>query len=46
MKKMTIYLNMIVKNEANIIVETLNNIRSFIEIDYIVICDIGSSDGT
>ncbi|ESK38091.1 hypothetical protein P256_02015 [Acinetobacter nectaris CIP 110549] len=46
MKKMTICLNMIVKNEANIIVETLNNIRSFIEIDYIVICDTGSSDGT
>ncbi|MCF9047238.1 glycosyltransferase [Acinetobacter nectaris] len=46
MKKTTICLNMIVKNEADIIVETLDNIRSSIEIDYVVICDTGSSDGT
>lgn len=46
MKKTTICLNMIVKNEADIIVETLDNIRLSIEIDYVVICDTGSSDGT
>jgi hypothetical protein len=37
-------LNMIVKNEAHIIIETLNNIYK--RIDYWVICDTGSTDGT
>ncbi|MBF7683322.1 glycosyltransferase [Acinetobacter sp. B5B] len=37
---------MIVKNEANIIVDTLNNIRSYVDIDYVVICDTGSTDAT
>ncbi|SDC13509.1 glycosyltransferase [Acinetobacter boissieri] len=46
MPKYSICLNMIVKNEANIIVDTLNNIRSYINIDYVVICDTGSTDAT
>lgn len=37
-------LNMIVKNEAHIIKETLNNICKYI--DYWVISDTGSTDGT
>jgi hypothetical protein len=37
-------LNMIVKNEAHIILETLNNIKKYI--DYWVISDTGSTDGT
>ena len=37
-------LNMIVKNEAHVIVETLTNILP--HIDYWVICDTGSTDGT
>lgn len=37
-------LNMIVKNEAHIIKETLNNIFKYI--DYWVISDTGSTDGT
>lgn len=42
----SICLNMIVKNEANIIIDTLNNIRNYINIDYVVICDTGSTDTT
>ena len=42
----TICLNMIVKNEASIIVDTLNNILAHIRIDYWVIADTGSDDGT
>ena len=42
----TICLNMIVKNEANIIAETLANVLAHIRIDYWVICDTGSSDDT
>ena len=37
-------LNMIVKNEAHIITETLTNILKYI--DYWVISDTGSTDGT
>ncbi len=37
-------LNMIVKNESHIIVETLTNILKYI--DYWVISDTGSTDGT
>ena len=42
----TICLNMIVKNEASIIVDTLTNILDNIHIDYWVIADTGSDDGT
>ncbi len=42
--KKTICLNMIVKNEAHIITETLNSISKYI--DYWVISDTGSTDGT
>lgn len=41
-----ICLNMIVKNEANIIRDTLENILRYIPIDYWVISDTGSTDGT
>lgn len=44
MPKKTICLNMIVKNESHIIQETLDNISKYI--DYWVICDTGSTDGT
>ena len=37
---------MIVKNESNIIIETLNNILHYIKIDYWVISDTGSTDNT
>ena len=37
-------LNMIVKNEAHIILETLDSVYKYI--DYWVICDTGSTDGT
>ena len=43
-KNRKICLNMIVKNEAHIILETLNNIKR--HIDYWVISDTGSTDGT
>lgn len=43
-RKPTICLNMIVKNEAHIITETFDSIRKFI--DYYVIVDTGSTDGT
>lgn len=40
----TICLNMIVKNEAHVIVETLSTIKDYI--DYWIICDTGSTDDT
>jgi glycosyltransferase involved in cell wall biosynthesis len=45
-KKSTICLNMIVKNEASIICDTFDNILSYINISYWVICDTGSTDNT
>ena len=39
----TICLNMIVKNEAAIIEETLANITDHIKLDYYVISDTGST---
>ena len=42
----TICLNMIVKNEEHIIAKTLENITSYIPIDYWVISDTGSTDNT
>ena len=42
----TLCLNMIVKDESHIILETLENITSHLEIDYWVICDTGSTDNT
>jgi hypothetical protein len=46
MEKPTICLNMIVKDEAHIILKTLNNLVSYIPLSYWVICDTGSSDNT
>ena len=46
MNNQTICLNMIVKNEENIIINTLNNIIEKITIHYWVICDTGSTDKT
>ena len=45
-KKASICLNMIVKNEAEIIVETLKLLTDKIKFDYYVICDTGSTDTT
>mgnify|MGYP006148696005 CR=1 FL=1 len=42
----TICLNMIVKNESDIIINTLTNILEKIPIHYWVICDTGSTDNT
>ena len=42
----TICLNMIVKNEAKVIVSTLNNLGKYIDFDYWVISDTGSTDNT
>ena len=42
----TICLNMIVKNESHIIIETLNNLYSYIKFNYWVISDTGSTDNT
>ena len=42
----SICLNMIVKNEAHIIVKTLENILQYIPITYWVISDTGSTDNT
>ena len=42
----SICLNMIVKNESQVIVETLNNLTKYINFDYWVISDTGSTDGT
>ena len=44
--KKTICLNMIVKNEAAIIQDTLKNIIAHIPLDYYVISDTGSDDNT
>jgi len=44
--KKTICLNMIVKDEIHILLETLQNILDYIALDYWVICDTGSTDGT
>jgi len=46
MENPTICLNMIVKDEADIIVNTLSNITNKIPIHYWVICDTGSTDNT
>ena len=45
-KKKTICLNMIVKNEAHIIADTLEHLDKFIKFDYWVISDTGSTDAT
>ena len=45
-KKKTICLGMIVKNEAHLIIETFNHLAKFIKFDYWVINDNGSTDGT
>ena len=45
-KKITICLNMIVKNESKVIVSTLNNLSKYIDFDYWVISDTGSTDNT
>lgn len=37
---------MIVKNEAHIILQTLENLFKFIEFDYWIVADTGSTDGT
>ena len=42
----TLCLNMIVKNESHIIEETLTNILEYMELDYWVISDTGSTDNT
>lgn len=44
--KKTICLNMIVKDEAHIIVKTLKNLTSYIKFDYWIISDTGSTDNT
>ena len=44
--KKTICLNMIVKNEEKIIVDTLTKLLKKIQWDYWVICDTGSTDKT
>ena len=46
MIKKTICLNMIVKNESKIIEKTLKNLSAYINFDYWVICDTGSTDNT
>jgi GR25 family glycosyltransferase involved in LPS biosynthesis/glycosyltransferase involved in cell wall biosynthesis len=46
MQKKTICLNMIVKNESSIIIETLKNLCNYINFDYWVISDTGSTDNT
>lgn len=45
-KKQSICLNMIVKNESRIIVDTLTKLLKKIKWDYWVICDTGSTDNT
>ena len=46
MSKSTICLNMIVKDEEHIILRTLNNLTNYINFDYWVISDTGSTDST
>jgi len=45
-QKQTICLNMIVKNEAHILEQTLDLLLQYIHFDYWVICDTGSTDST
>ena len=45
-KRKTICLNMIVKNEAHIIADTLEHLNKYIKFDYWVISDTGSTDAT
>jgi FkbM family methyltransferase len=45
-QKVTICLNMIVKNESHIIENTLEKLCNKIKFDYWVICDTGSTDNT
>lgn len=45
-KKKTICLGMIVKNEAHLIIETFNHLAKYFQFDYWVINDNGSTDGT
>lgn len=42
----TVCLNMIVRNEADIIVDTFDNVRKYFEFSHYVICDTGSTDNT
>lgn len=44
--KQTICLNMIVKNEAHLIVDSLSKLTKKVSFDYWVISDTGSTDGT
>ena len=44
--KKSICLNMIVKDEAHIILETFTNICKHVDFDYWIISDTGSTDGT
>jgi len=41
-----ICLNMIVKDESHVILDTLKNLHEKIKLDYYVICDTGSTDNT
>jgi GR25 family glycosyltransferase involved in LPS biosynthesis len=45
-KRPTLCLNMIVKNEAKVIVGTLTNLSKYMDFDYWVISDTGSTDET
>jgi tetratricopeptide (TPR) repeat protein len=45
-KSYTICLNMIVKNESHIIVQTLTNLCSYVDFDAYFISDTGSTDNT
>lgn len=45
-RKIKIVLSMIVKDEAKIIVETLDHLRIYFDISVWIICDTGSSDQT
>jgi len=45
-QRQTVCLNMIVKNEAKVILSTLNNLSKYINFDYWVISDTGSTDNT
>ena len=44
--RVTICLNMIVKNEAHVIADTLRNVCAVVPVTRWVICDTGSTDGT
>jgi glycosyltransferase involved in cell wall biosynthesis len=46
MAKKTICLTMIVKNEAHLIIECFDMLSKYIQFDYWVINDNGSTDGT